>query len=105
MYPGGILVIGEPDAVLGLGLIGLEGQAVTNLREAEAALEQALRRADVALILLTEDWAEALQEVTDQASITEATPMVIEIPSSRVVERSSSLHQRVERTLGIRLEG
>lgn len=103
MRSGRIVVVGERDAVFGLGLVGLEGEAVGTLPEARRALERALRDPSVAMILVTEDWLEPLAEPIERALADEAGPMIVEIPASRPVERRRGLQQLVERTLGIRM--
>jgi vacuolar-type H+-ATPase subunit F/Vma7 len=104
MHPGRIWVIGEQDAVMGCGLIGLEGQVVTTLPEADRALDEALYDPTVALILLTEQWAEQLQERVAEAMLSAVGPTVVEIPSARF-KRASALHERIERRLGLIMGG
>ena len=94
-----IVVVGDEDAVFGLGLIGLRGYSARNLAEARKALESALADPATALVLLTENWAAAKPEVPGVASA-----LVIEIPSSGPVAATMRLEETIERALGIRLE-
>ena len=94
-----IVVIGDEDAVFGLGLIGLEGYAVTSVGQARQAVRQAMGDPETALILLTEDWSEARPESMDQSGA-----MVVEIPSHGPSRPSMALEARIEQALGIRLE-
>ena len=57
--PERFVVIGDEDAVFGLGLIGLEGRAVTSVEQAREAIRKAMSDPDTALVLLTENWSEA----------------------------------------------
>jgi len=94
-----IVVIGDEDAVFGLGLIGLTGQAVTTVEQAREAIRKAMADPKVALILLTENWSEARPE-----SLEESGAMVVEIPSSGPSQPAVALEARIERALGVRLE-
>jgi len=94
-----IVVIGDEDAVFGLSLIGLAGHAVASVEEAKTALQNAMADADVALILLTENWSELQPE-----SRRESGPLVVEIPCRSSEKPSVALEARIQRALGIRLE-
>jgi vacuolar-type H+-ATPase subunit F/Vma7 len=94
-----IVVIGDEDAVFGLGLLGLEGYAVASVDDARAALRKAAADRGVALILLTENWSEARPEAMDEAGA-----LVVEIPGPGVSKPSMALETRIERALGVRLE-
>jgi vacuolar-type H+-ATPase subunit F/Vma7 len=94
-----IVVIGDEDAVFGLGLIGLHGRAVTSVEEARQAIRNAMADPNTALILLTENWADARPESMDESGV-----MVVDIPSPRPAKPSIDLKTRIEQVLGVRLE-
>ena len=94
-----IVVVGDEDAVFGLGLIGFRGYPARNFEEARKALDSALGDPATALVLLTENWAGAKPEVLDDTSAP-----VIEIPCSGPVVASTALEEAIERALGVRLE-
>lgn len=94
-----IVVIGDEDAVFGLGLIGLEGHAVTSVEQARDAIRKAMADPGIALILLTENWSEARPELMDESGA-----MVVEIPGPGASKPSMALETRIERALGVRLE-
>ncbi|HTR36809.1 MAG TPA: V-type ATP synthase subunit F [Bryobacteraceae bacterium] len=95
-----IVVIGDEDAVFGLGLIGFQGITVTSLDEAREAIETALADPETGLILLTENWSEARNEAMDESGAP-----VVEIPSPKPPENPSmALETRIERALGVHLE-
>jgi len=98
-----IVVIGDADAVFGLGLIGLEGHAVTSLGEARQALKNAMADPNTALILLTENWSEARPESREEAT-DDSGAMIIEIPSPGPAKPSLALETRIEQALGVHLE-
>ncbi len=93
-----IVAIGDEDAVFGLGLIGLEGYAVTSVGEAREAIRKAMADPGTALILLTENWSEARPDAMDEGVL------VVEIPGPGASKPSMALETRIERALGIRLE-
>jgi len=94
-----IVVIGDEDAVFGLGLIGLTGHLVTNIEQARLAVREAIANPDTALILLTENWAAARPDAGSESSA-----LIVEIPSREPVQASAALRDRIEQTLGMRLE-
>jgi vacuolar-type H+-ATPase subunit F/Vma7 len=94
-----IVVIGDEDAVFGLGLIGLEGHAVTSVEQARQVMRKAMSDPGTALVLLTENWSEARPESMDESGA-----LVVEIPSQGPSKPSMALETRIERALGIRLE-
>jgi len=94
-----IVVIGDEDAVFGLGLIGFQGHAVTSVDEARRAIRNAMADPDTGLILLTENLSEARPEAMDETGV-----LVVEIPGPGPAKPSVALETRIERALGVRLE-
>jgi vacuolar-type H+-ATPase subunit F/Vma7 len=94
-----IVVIGDEEAVFGLGLIGLEGHAVASLGAARNAIREAMASPDTALILLTENWSQARPETNDESGA-----VVVEIPSQGSSKGLIALETRIERALGVQLE-
>ena len=99
----GIVVIGGPDLVLGLGLLGIDGIAVEDAASALDALRGVLERRDAALVLVDEAWLEALRATLEAAAQESAGPLVVEIPSATGAPAADALHGRVEQALGFRL--
>lgn len=95
-----IVLIGDEDAVFGLSLLGLAGRVVTTSEQARRALAEAMADPETALILLTENWAEAQPEFA-----TDAGPLVVEIPSEASAASAAGIERRIERALGVRVEG
>jgi vacuolar-type H+-ATPase subunit F/Vma7 len=94
-----IVVIGDEDAVFGLGLIGIAGRAVATVEEAREAVRNAMADPDIALILLTENWWEAQPESRDESGA-----LVVPIPSQRVEKPALALETQIKSALGIHLE-
>lgn len=104
MRAGRIVVIGDEDAVFGLGLLGFPGTAVQDLQEARQAVRESLRDPATALILLTENWAAAGSEIGPEIAPTDVGPQIIEIPSSQPAPRETRLQAEIERILGVSRE-
>lgn len=102
--PGRLVVVGNEAAVFGLGLLGLQGIAVTSAAEAEAVLVRLVADPSVALVLLTEEWAESQRALID-AAMAGGGPLIIDIPAAKPASHSLALQERLEQALGIRLEG
>jgi len=89
-----IVVIGTPDTVLGLGLVGVAGTAVVDDVTAAAALEAARQEPDVAMVLVSGRFAAALPpDLGDDGG-----PLVVELPDGG--GRTASLQERVASLLG-----
>ena len=74
-----IVVIGDEDAVFGLGLIGITGMRRQLSRKRGRLFENAMADPDIALILLTEDLCEAQPESRDESGA-----LIVHIPSQRL---------------------
>ena len=96
--PRKMVVIGDEDAVFGLGLLGLEGRTVASVEQARQAIKEASADPETSLILLTENWAEAEPEF-----VSESAPLIVQIPGAAAGKRSTALEQRIERALGVHL--
>ncbi|MDZ7799696.1 MAG: V-type ATP synthase subunit F [Trueperaceae bacterium] len=104
MRRGRIVVVGPPDTVLGLGLLGIEGTAVTTPAEAAAALDEALAAPGVCMVLLGRAWSEPLRDRVERAALDDRGPLLVEIPDPDDPTAYAPLGERVERVLGLRLE-
>ena len=75
-----VYCIGSEDVVRGFALIGVEGTAPADANTVAAALEGALRREDLGLVLITERLAVNVEERIAAWSLARKTPLVLEIP-------------------------
>ena len=100
----GVTAIGSADVVMGLGLLGIAGVAVTDATEARAALADALTRAGTVLVLVDEAWVGALEGTLERSAREASGPLVVEIPSPTGSDAAEALHRRVERALGFTLQ-
>ncbi|MCZ7575302.1 MAG: hypothetical protein M5U01_42675 [Ardenticatenaceae bacterium] len=100
-----VYVIGDENAVLGCALVGIEGRVVLTLPEAHAALDAALHAPDVAIVLITEEWAGQMREEVDRLKMTILEPLILEIPSMQPARPALPLRVLVAQALGINLGG
>ncbi len=99
-----LLVIGNLDAVLGFGLVGIHGQAVSSVEEINHALDEALKDPDAGIILVTEDTADLIRPRMDQLMMQSSTPLVVEIPGPEGPRPDRpSLNEVIRRAIGVRL--
>jgi len=76
-------VIGDQDTVLGFGLVGVEGIAVSSPEDVAAAFERAVGDKDIGIMIFTETAAQMIRTKVDQYIFTEDFPLVVEIPDRK----------------------
>jgi vacuolar-type H+-ATPase subunit F/Vma7 len=99
-----LFVIGDENAVFGFALLGIEGEAVQSGAEAHAALSLALARRDLAILFVTDEWAQVLRSDLDRLMVTLSSPLIVEIPGSSQPGGRPSLRAQIQQALDIRLE-
>jgi V/A-type H+-transporting ATPase subunit F len=75
-------VIGDRQTVLGFRLVGIEGKRAEEREEALAALDGAVSRKDVGIVLVTEAVAERIRDEVDARLYGMGFPLVLEIPDA-----------------------
>ena len=99
-----VLVIGNPEAVLGFSLAGVNGQAATTVEEINRALDDALKASDVGIVLITQDASAQIEARMEQLRLRSTVPLVVEIPGPEGVRAGQpSLGEVVLRAIGIKL--
>ena len=83
-------IIGDEDAVLGFGMVGVQGQAASTPDDAKEAFNQAISDKDVGIIIMTERTAGLIRSTIDRFLFKEAFPLIVEIP-----DRSGSVSGRI----------
>ena len=96
-------VIGDVEMITGFRLVGVEGAEVTSADEAHQALNNAINRTDVAVIIVSEEFSIQLRDEIDKIRTTRVTPLIVEVPSPRGATGEVKMSDLVSKTLGIRL--
>ncbi len=73
-------VIGDEDAVLGFGLVGIQGLKAENPQEAEAVFKTALEDSNVGIIIIEDIIADMIRPIVDRYIFTEQFPLIVEVP-------------------------
>ena len=96
--------IGDEDAVLGFGMVGVDGLAVESKAEAESAFSAALEDADVGIVIITERVADMLRSIVDQYLFKNRFPLIVEIPDRQGrVAGKPGIRDTVNAAIGINL--
>ncbi|MGC9313085.1 MAG: V-type ATP synthase subunit F [Sediminispirochaetaceae bacterium] len=97
-------IIGGDDAVLGFGMVGVEGRIVRNADEARAALQEALDDRQVGIVIITEPTAELIRPLVDRYYFSRSFPLIVEIPDREgPLEGRPKLRELVNQAIGINL--
>lgn len=101
--PSGVHAIGDEQTVLGLALLGVTGDTVDSAADAREALDRALERDGLRLLLVTRSWIRAVEEELAELRRGSFPPVVLEIPGPEPGEAADSLRERVQAALGFQL--
>jgi V/A-type H+-transporting ATPase subunit F len=98
-------VIGDSDMITGFRLVGVEGVEVTSVDEAWQALNKALARSDLAIILISEEYSTLpqLHETIDKVRRERRNPLIVEVPGSRGKPSEIRMSDIISKILGVRL--
>jgi V/A-type H+/Na+-transporting ATPase subunit F len=99
-----VQVIGNPEAVLGFSLAGVNGQAATTADDVNRALDDALSANDIGIILVTMDASALIETRMEQLRLRSTVPLVVEIPGPEGIRPGQpSLGEVVLRAIGIKI--
>ena len=99
-----IMVVGDPQAVLGFSLAGVQGLAAGTAPQAKEALKKALSTPDVGIILVTEEAASLIGSTMDQFRLRSTVPLVVEIPGPGTAQSNRpTLQEVVFRAIGVKI--
>ncbi len=97
-------IIGDEDAVLGFGMVGVPGRSVVTAEQAEDALKAALADGEVGIIIITERIAELIRPTVDRYLFTARFPLIVEIPDrGGRMEGKLGIREMVNGAIGVRL--
>src|SRR5208283_2913890 len=98
-------VIGDSDMITGFRMVGVEGIEVTSVDEAWQALNKALSRSDLAIIIISEEYStqSQLHETIDKVRRERRSPLIVEVPGSRGKPSETKMSDLISKTLGVRM--
>ena len=97
-------VIGDEDAVLGFGMVGVHGLAASTPEEAQRAFDLALEDREVGILIITERVAELIRPMVDRYVFTQSFPLIVEMPDRLgPVAGRPGIREMVNEAIGIKL--
>ena len=97
-------VIGDEDAVLGFGMVGVKGRIAEDAKAAEQALQECIESGEVGIVLITERVAELIRPTVDGFIFTHNFPLIVEIPDRRgKLSGKPGIREMVNEAIGIKL--
>ena len=97
-------IIGDEDAVLGFGLVGVTGAVVQNQAQAQDAFTAAMEQKDVGILIITERVADLIRPQVDQFIFSKNFPLIVEIPDRQgPLSGKPAIREMVNRAIGIKL--
>lgn len=97
-------IIGDQDAVLGFGMVGISGKVATNPDEAKSAFQEIRENEEVGIILITENVADMMRSTVDEYLLAAGFPLVVEIPDRKgPMPGRPGIKEMVNAAIGIRL--
>jgi V/A-type H+-transporting ATPase subunit F len=97
-------VIGDEDAVLGFGLVGVEGTAVQGAEQAREVMKTVLEQSDIGIVIITERVADLIRPQVDRYIFTRSFPLIVEIPDRQgPLAGKPGIREMVNQAIGIKL--
>lgn len=97
-------IIGDQDALLGFGMVGVSGKIATNPDEANNAFQEILADKEVGIILVTESVADMMRSTVDEYLFTASFPLIVEIPDRKGPRPGRpGIKEMVNAAIGIKL--
>lgn len=98
-------VIGDADMVTGFRLVGVDGVEATSVDEAGKALDKALERTDLAILVVSEEFSNQpqLRERIEKIRRERREPLIVEIPGSKGKPTETRMSDLISKTLGVRI--
>lgn len=88
----------------GFRLAGVDGQVVTSVPQALAAVEALSARSDCGVLILTEKVAAGIRPQVDQIRLERSRPLMVEIPGPEgLMPGRKRLRQFVQEAVGMRV--
>lgn len=98
------LISNSRDALVGMRLAGIVGTLVRTKEDAEKALEESLKKEDVAIILINEGLADKIPESVNKFKNHGGKPLVVVIPDEKSKGRASdSITRYINEAIGLKI--
>jgi V/A-type H+/Na+-transporting ATPase subunit F len=97
-------IIGDEDAIIGFGILGVPGKIASNTQEAQRAFEAILEDKDTGIIIITERVADMIRPLINKYLLTIGFPLVVEIPDRNGTQADRpKIKEMVNAAIGIKL--
>lgn len=97
-------IIGDEDAIIGFGILGVTGRIATNPDEARRAFEATLDDKETGIIIITERIADMIRPIVNKYLLTIGFPLVVEVPDrSGPKPDRPNIKEMVNNAIGIKL--
>jgi vacuolar-type H+-ATPase subunit F/Vma7 len=98
-------VIGDSDMITGFRLVGVEGVETVTVEVASEALNKALERSDLAVIIISEEFSSQnpIRQIIDEVRRERRNPLIVEIPGSKWRPSETKMSDLISKTLGVRV--
>jgi len=98
-------VIGDGDMITGFRLVGVEGVEAASVDQARQALNKAVTRNDIGIIIISESFLNdpSLREEVDKMRQERLTPLIVEVPGSMEPPNQTKLSAIITKILGVKM--
>jgi V/A-type H+-transporting ATPase subunit F len=97
-------IIGDEDAVLGFGMVGVKGKTARDKAEAKRVFEEALADTNIGIIIISERTADLIRPLVDRYLFREKFPLIVEIQDrAGPVPGKPGIRRLVNEAIGIKL--
>jgi len=98
-------VIGDSDMITGFKLVGIEGTEVNSADEARQALNKAVGRNDLAIIIISEEFSTQpeIHEEIEKIRRERKNTLIVELPGSKGKPSQVHMSDLISKTLGVRI--
>jgi vacuolar-type H+-ATPase subunit F/Vma7 len=98
-------VIGDSDMITGFRLVGVEGVESDTIDDAQQALNKALTRTDIGIIIISQAYLSnhTIQEQINKIRQERISPLIVEIPASKGSSKQIQLSETISKILGIKI--
>lgn len=98
------LISDNVDTQVGLRLAGIEGVVVHEVAEVKKALEEAMNRDDIAVVLITDTLLSLCPETVYDLKLNHSRPLIVEIPDRHGNGRTKdSITRYVREAIGVKI--